>query len=362
MKSRRFFLLSICALCGFAADWQIAQPGWKYAFPRDHHLHGEFKTEWWYFTGNLFDADNRRFGYELTFFRQGVRPASQRNPALSKFVVDDLKFAHFTVTDVAGKKFRFDQKTSRGAFGEAGFDGGDRIAWIDAWALRFNPDGSFDLNASSAEMSAELHLIASKPPTIHGENGISAKAAGEGHASHYYSVTRAATSGRLAIESRTFDLHGESWFDHEWATNQLSAEQAGWDWLCVQWDDGADLMIYQMRLQNGNPDPSSSATIIAADGSSIHVPGSEIRMTPTEFWKSKATRANYPIAWRVDLPARHLQFTVRALLDDQELAMNPLTYWEGAVDARGTVDGKTITGRGYLELTGYNGPLRQLSR
>src|SRR3954467_15428066 len=172
------------ALSAFAAEWKNAEPGWRYEFPRDHHAHREFKTEWWYFTGNLFDGEGRRFGYELTFFRHGIQPAAERDPNVSRFIVDDLKFAHFAITDVAGRKFQFDQKTNRGAFGEAGFDDGNRIAWIENRSLTATGDG-FDIAALSDFGSIRLHLRATKSPVIHGENGLSAKAADGASASHY---------------------------------------------------------------------------------------------------------------------------------------------------------------------------------
>ena len=139
------FLFALLALANLAVDWQVAAPGHRYEFPRDHHRHSGFKTEWWYFTGNLSDAGGRRFGYELTFFRQGIRPPNDRSEATSRFVVDDLKFAHFTVTDVAGKTFLFQQKISRGSFGEAGLGEGERLSWIDSGVLENNAGGSFDL-------------------------------------------------------------------------------------------------------------------------------------------------------------------------------------------------------------------------
>ena len=88
---KRFSIFLALVVAGSAvADWKIAEPGWRYEFPRDHHAHREFKTEWWYFTGNLFDNKGRRFGYELTFFRQGIQPATERDPNASRFFVDDL--------------------------------------------------------------------------------------------------------------------------------------------------------------------------------------------------------------------------------------------------------------------------------
>ena len=350
------------ALSASAAEWKSAAPGWQYDFPRDHHIHREFKTEWWYFTGNLTDERGARFGYELTFFRHGIRPESQRDPAASRFLVGELKFAHFAITDVSNQRFRFAQKTSRGAYGEAGFDDGPRLAWIEEWSLTANEDDSFNLVAVAKEATIRLTLRATKSPVVHGEAGISRKAPGESHASHYYSMTRLQTTGELLLNGARHTVAGESWFDHEWATNQLAPEQIGWDWLSLHLDDGSELMLYQMRLADGTADPSSSGTLIAADGTSLHLPSISYRMIPLETWRSSKTGASYPIAWEIELPEHHLRLTVRAAVKDQELVFTPLIYWEGTVDVTGLHAGKPISGRGYLELTGYAGPLRELQR
>lgn len=360
MKNR--FLLLLMAVGCVAADWRIAEPGWCYEFPRDHHAHPEFKTEWWYFTGNLADAGGRRFGYQLTFFRQGIIPPAERAPERSRFVVNDLKFAHFTVTDVAGKEFHFQQRTSRGAFGEAGFDDGERLAWLDSWELRMDEAGAFRLRADGKDMALDLRLVSHKEPVIHGRDGVSQKAAGEGHASHYYSLTRLASDGKVQVHGETFQVTGESWFDHEWATNQLAPQQVGWDWLSVHLDDGTELMLYRMRLEDGSMDPTSSGTFVDTTGVSTHLESGAFKMKAGDHWKSDATRADYPIGWEVAVPELALQFDVRAVLENQELRLQPLAYWEGAVKITGTRNGKQITGRGYLELTGYAGPLRELQR
>src|SRR3954470_5337894 len=192
-------LILAFAISAAGADWRTAEPGWRYEFPRDHHAHREFKTEWWYFTGNLFDADGRRFGYELTFFREGIRPAAARDPGASRFLVDDLKFAHFAITDVEGKQFRFEQKMNRGAFGEAGFDDGQRLAWIEKWAVQLNGENEFEIQAATNFGELRLHLRAVKRPAIHGENGVSTKTADGTAASHYYSLTRLDTTGELVL-------------------------------------------------------------------------------------------------------------------------------------------------------------------
>ncbi|MEO8352854.1 MAG: lipocalin-like domain-containing protein [Chthoniobacteraceae bacterium] len=343
--------------------WRVSEPGWRYEFPRDHFLHPEFKTEWWYFTGNLGASDGRRFGYQLTFFRQGIRPRSLVEKIASRFVIEDFKFAHFAVSDLTGKAFHGTQKTSRGAFGEAGFGdvGAERIAWIDNWTLRRHVDG-FAISASHDGAAIELTLEPKKPWVIHGENGISQKAAGAGHASHYYSGTRLATRGTLRLEARAYSVNGETWFDHEWATNQLTPEQVGWDWFSLQFDDGSELMLYQMRLRTGGIDPVSSGTFIAADGRATHLRREDYELVAEKFWLSSESGARYPVAWRVRIPSLDLEARTSTPLERQELVLTPISYWEGAIDVEGKRAGRPISGRGYMELTGYAGPIVGLAK
>ena len=343
------------------AEWLKALPGWEYVFPRDHFAHSDFKTEWWYFTGNLRDESGRRFGYQITFFRHGVRPPSARGGTTSRFVVDDLKFAHFALTDVQRKRFRFHQKISRGAFGEAGFGSADRIAWIDDWSLELQDGNTFRIHAKGSDAELALSLTPMKPWAVHGENGVSTKAAAPGHASHYYSTTRMETRGQLTVDSQNIAVEGESWFDHEWATNQLTPEQAGWDWFSLQFDDGTELMLYQMRLRNGGVEPASSGTWITRDGSVQHLAHGSYTLTASEFWRSEATGARYPVGWTLAVPHLDLQLRITTPVKAQELALKPVSYWEGMIDAEGSRAGRPVRAHGYLELTGYAGELVGLS-
>ena len=340
-----------------SSAWLPAAPGHTYTFPGDHFPHPEFKTEWWYFTGKVSDEAGRRFGYQLTFFRQGLRPPGARPAAQSRFIVDDLKFAHFTVTDVAEKRFHFQQRLSRGAFGEAGFAASSALAWIEDWQLRQLPGGGFTLSAKTPEAAITFTLAEGKPWTIHGTDGISQKADGPGHASHYYSGTRMPTSGQLTVGGRSFTVRGDTWFDHEWATNQLAPEQVGWDWFSLQFADGTELMLYALRRRDGTLDPNSSATFIAADGTTRHLRREEFTMRPLTWWKSKATGGQYPLAWELSIPALELSCRVTTPVENQELVLLPIAYWEGLIDVRGTRAGRELKGHGYLELTGYAGAL-----
>ncbi|HEY5706414.1 MAG TPA: lipocalin-like domain-containing protein [Terrimicrobiaceae bacterium] len=351
-------LLLLCLLAtGALADWRMALPGWKYEFPRDHGSHPEFKTEWWYFSGNLTTTDGREFGYQLTFFRQGIMPLDADIIPLSRFVTSNVKFAHFAVSDLSGSAFHFFQKLSRGAYGEAGFGEASRLAWIEDWSCAFGDDGIFRIRANAADISLELALKAVKPLVIHGRNGVSQKSEGEGRASHYYSFSRLSSEGVLRMGEQKFAVSGLSWFDREWATNQLAANQVGWDWFGLQLDDGSDLMLIHFRTKDGEPDRNSAGTFIDANGVATPLTEGDFTIEPVDAWTSAQTNGRYPVAWRINVPSRKLQLEIRASLKDQELRLKPIAYWEGSVRAQGTAGEKNVKGSGYLEMTGYAGPV-----
>ena len=235
------------------------------------------------------------FGFELTWFRQGVNP--NLPPGLSRFVVRDFKFAHFAISEVAAGRFTFAQKIARGAYGEAGFGDGSAgpLAWIDDWRLTIDPGGGWRIAAEEAGRSLDLLLTPLKPPVIEGEQGISRKAAGVGHASCYYSYTRMRAAGLLTLPGGpSLPVTGETWFDHEWATNQLATGEAGWDWFSLQLSNGAELMLYRMRLKNGQPDPASSGTYTGPDGKVLYLKEADFALTPLDWWKSRTTPGQLP--------------------------------------------------------------------
>ena len=349
-----FFLVLVMSSAVGEAAWRKALPGWEYHFPADHGNHPDFKTEWWYFTGNLRSEGGDEFGYQLTFFRQGVREPGSASVS-SRFVVNDVKFAHFAVTEISRGHFHHFQRLSRGAFGEAGFDQSDRVVWLRDWSCTRTGENSFRLEAKEAEISLELDLSPLKQPVVHGRGGVSQKSEGEGSASHYYSLPRMETKGRLIVAGKVSEVGGTSWFDHEWATNQLSANQKGWDWFSLQFLDGTELMLFQIRTKDDKLDPHSSGTFIFEDGSCRKIEQAGFFLEPTSWWRSEKTGANYPVEWRLVVQALDMELTIKPRFHGQELATEPFAYWEGAIKATGTRGNSPVKAVGYLEMTGYAG-------
>ncbi|MCI0623321.1 MAG: carotenoid 1,2-hydratase [Acidobacteria bacterium] len=351
-------ILFLCLVAGCAlADgtWRQALPGFVFEFPRDHASHPDYKIEWWYYTGNLASREGRRFGYQLTFFRVGVEP-QPKNP--SRWAVRDLFMAHFAVTDISGQKYFFFDRMNRAGIGWAGAESSHYRVWNQDWEARLFTDGRHELNASDSGLKLTLVLSEGKRPVMHGVRGISQKGSEAGNASHYYSLTRMPTQGTLALDGQIHTVEGQSWMDHEFGTSFLGKEQKGWDWFSIQLEDGSDLMLFQLRRSDGSIDRHSSGTWVGSSGESRSLEAREFFLKPGAIWRSTTSGARYPLFWEVNVPSRGLKLAVRAVLPHQELHTEKstgVTYWEGAIEVRGTHNGKPAQGRGYLEMTGYAG-------
>ncbi len=359
MRSRAFCAALLFMLFpSLDTPYRVALPGYRYEFPRDFFAHPEFQTEWWYTTGNVETADGRHFGFELTFFRQGVNRDISKHGAWD---VQDLYLAHLALSDLDGGQFYHAERVNRAGPGIAGVSSQGGRVWNGNWSANWSADGTQRLSARSDEFEFSFSLKPEKAPVIHGENGVSQKAEGPGRASHYFSQTRLATSGLIAVKGRRFDVSGLSWMDHEFFTHQLSAEQTGWDWFSIQLEDKTELMLFILRRKDGSIDPFSAGTYVDAAGKSIHLRSADFSLQPEgATWKSPATGAVYPIEWRVSVPKLTLSFLAKTKLPQQELTGKTKfapTYWEGAMEFSGTRGNNAIRGAGYLEMTGYDHPV-----
>lgn len=339
------------------AQFQPALPGYRFEFPRDYFSHADYQTEWWYYTGNLLGADGRKFGFELTFFRQGVK----RDPiSKSTWDLQDVYFAHFALSDLDGKKFFHSQRTNRAGPGIAGASAVLQKVWNGNWSVAW-VNGEERLAARHQSFAIDLTLRSQKPPVIHGIDGVSRKSAGAGRASHYFSETRLAAAGSLTFDSQLYSVAGLAWMDHEFFTHQLEPDQIGWDWFSLQLDDNSELMLFQIRRKDGSIDPYSSGTFVDAEGRAVHLRSADFQLLPqSETWTSPATHASYPVGWQINLPTLNLTLVATTPLPSQELVATSTaapSYWEGAILLQGKKNSSKVAGSGYLEMTGYDRPV-----
>ena len=350
-------LLILPGLLFSAGEWKQAAEPRQWVFPRDYGSHEDYRTEWWYFTGNLRDGEGRQYGYQLTFFRQGLRmiPVDSSSP----WSVRNLYLAHFTITDASGSRFHVAERTSRTGPGLAGArDDGMGIRLLN-WSATMK-NGAIFLEARNGANAVYLELAPRKPPAVHGTGGISRKGPDHGQGSYYSSLTDLATSGWLKMGDTPIPVRGTSWFDHEFGSNQLRPDQAGWDWYGLHLSDGRDLMLYLIRKTDGSVEPASSGTLVEKDGATRHLALSEVSVDILGHWKSPRSKAAYPSNWRIRVPSAGIDVTLSALIPDQELITTEstgITYWEGAVLGKGKSGRVPVNCEGYVEMTGYAGAL-----
>jgi predicted secreted hydrolase len=366
----RFFLLLIglgtCWLMVTSFTYQLALPGRKLSFPADHYSHRDFKTEWWYYTGHLETESGKRYGYQVTFFRFGLR--DRQKEAKEQPLFTELYMAHFALSDIAAKKFSFRERINRGIAGKAGGRGyGDKagavtdrfLVWNEDWKVQ-GDEKNHAIHVNDRGTQLRLQLRSLKAPVLHGQNGLSQKGDGEGRASYYYSLTRMQTDGELTINGKKEKVRGYTWMDHEFGSNQLRDDQVGWDWFSIQLDNQTEVMLYLMRRKDGTVDPYSSGTLVSANGATKNLNIKDYRVDVLEQWKSPKSNANYPMKWKVTIPGDEIELEITPAFPEQELITNRstrVTYWEGAAQIRGKVRGQSVNGNGYVEMTGYAGKL-----
>lgn len=369
--------------------WQVATPDYAWSFPRDHWSHPGFRTEWWYFTGHLRGDAGREYGFQFTVFRVGLAPEA---PALdSEWAANALFMGHASLTDVAGNRHVFADVLHREMPFLARFADwapGDSILPVSAdlpasqhpgsagrgaqlpadtllafglaapgtdgrWTLAWNGSGfDFAMVDRAEGMALDLRAEAEKPMVFQGPNGFSRKGREEGAASLYYSFTRLRTTGWIELGGRRVEVQGTAWMDKEFGSNQLTADQVGWDWFSLQLDDGQELMLYLLRRSDGSLD-FARGTWVGADGAVRYLDAGTWSHEATGSWTSPHTGIRYPSGWRVRVPDAGLDLELAPRVEGQENVAHRsggLAYWEGAVEVRSK--GRRV-GLGYVELTGY---------
>jgi len=315
-----------------------------FRFPEDHAAHPDFRTEWWYFTGNVFDPERNHYGFELTLFRVALVHGAT-----------DIWMGNLAVTDTGRKRFQATERLSRGAPGLAGAqmtEDGTLQLRIEDWSIALSGD-SGQLKAEGAGFGIDLALDGLDRIVLQGDGGLDRKGPESGNASYYYSAPRLAVTGTVHSAGHgDVPVTGTAWLDREWSTSALSPGVAGWDWFALQLDDGTDLMFYRLRNDDGSTNPFSSGTLVTATGDRRALATSDVELRASRHWTSPATGIRYPVAWQLEIPAADLTLAIEPRMAGQELDLT-VRYWEGAVTVSGTHGPDQASGVGYLELAGY---------
>jgi predicted secreted hydrolase len=340
-----------CAAAAAAVQYAPVNAGSPLHFPQDLGSHPQFRTEWWYVTGWLATEEGESLGFQITFFR--TKPdIDADNP--SSFTPHQIIVAHCALSDPKRGTLWQDQRIRRAALGLAGAAEGDTRVWIERWSLRREAQ-TYLAKIAAEYFSFDLALSETQAVLINGDGGVSRKGPQPQAASYYYSLPHLKVSGTVSRKGAASRVSGEAWFDHEWSSEYLDPQSAGWDWIGINFLDGGALMAFDIRGLDGKP-RWAGGTLRSGTGTVQILGSGDVEFRAGRRWTSPRTGIAYPVEWTVRAGGKDLNLV--PLFDDQENDTRLSTgaiYWEGAVNA---LDKNAPVGRGYLELTGYGERLR----
>ncbi|MDA8768439.1 iron ABC transporter permease [Planktomarina temperata] len=344
MNARVFLLLlwpitaSAQGFAGLGTDvdgFSYPQSPAQFDFPIDHGPHDDYRIEWWYLTANLEGLDGTPYGLQWTLFRSAL--TSDVGKGWSS---PQLWMGHAAVTTPDAHFVT--ERLARGGIGQAGVQADPFEAWIDDWQL-VGPDfATLTVTASGPDFAYDMVLNSDGPLVFHGDEGYSVKSA-EGQASYYYSQPFYVIEGTLILPTGSIKVAGDAWLDREWSSQPLSDNQTGWDWFSLSLEDGK-LMGFRLRQTDGSY--YTSATWIDPNGTTTSYSNSAFEADPVAI--SDVGGRDVPTTWNVRLPDRGVDVEVTAI-NPQAWMDTSVPYWEGPIIVQGS-----HTGRGYLEMTGYD--------
>jgi predicted secreted hydrolase len=313
-------------------------PGYNITFPLDHGSHPKFAVEWWYITANLTDKQNNPYALQWTLFR--FASDTQNTPWANA----QQYMGHVGLRD--GKQAWFEERFARGGVGNTGVSTAPFNAFIDNWQWLAQSSKMFPSTLEftiDEQIRVNLDFKADKPFVKHGKQGFSRKLRNSEQASYYYSQPHIQVSGELTLPNATVEVTGNAWFDHEWTSQYLSPLAQGWDWFSIHFDDGAKLMLFNMRHEQA--EDYWSGTLVTTNGDVVHLNEQDIQGKVTKMHKVKGRLL--PLYWSIQVPKQQIDIQIAPMQTKQ---WNPgiFSYYEG-----GTVISGSHSGVGFIELTGY---------
>lgn len=314
-------------------------------FPKDESAHDHI-IEWWYFNGHLKDAAGNQYSYMDCLFKADVKKV--KIPSLSKLPLKTTYFSHSLISDLNNKIFshrvapfslvsedsfskpllyiNYINPTIKSSYTNC------VIEKIDKFVYRLKNE------------DIDLKLTSIKKPLLEGGKGFLDL---HSKTTYYYSLTNLETEGRLKIQNKWVDITGKSWMDHQWANTAYSKDR--WDWFSIQLDDNTEIVCF---IYDTGKEKTFLADISYPDDTQEHYEEVEITSLDKQ-WTGPKSKAVYPLAWNVKIPAKNINLNLTAKMENQEILFGAINYWEGPLDVEGTFGDKKARGVGFMELVGY---------
>jgi predicted secreted hydrolase len=296
--------------------------------PQDEGYH-PVETEWWKYTGHLVTDSGRSFSFyvSITFLL---------NNMLTHTVIHSALYDH-----QQGKQYNKMRRVAGNLSEEV--NNGFEFKFGD-WLIS-GSNGQDRLKIADNKFVFDLQLDGIEPTVYQGNDGIIYS--DSGGSIYYYSRPQMRVKGELEVNGKKEAVRGIAWFDHVWGS--FSAVNKSWDWFNLHLDDDVDLMLYQIRDTEGKRVRYEGS--ITEQGITEVLKYSDVEITPGQKWRSSKTGISYPASWKVKIPKKNIDITIKSIIENSEIDARLTTYklyWEGPVHVEGT-----HTGKGFMELNGY---------
>lgn len=315
-------------------------------FPQDELAHDNI-IEWWYFNGHLKDKKGNKYSFMNCLFKADAKKV--KIPFLKSHISKNIYFSHSILSDIkAGRLYPgvdYVSLVSNDSFSKPLLF----VNYIDPLIFKGYTNKVIEkIGKSKYHIKTEnvdLTLTSVKKPLLEGGKGyIDLKSKG----SYYYSLTNLKTEGIIRINGKDVEVKGKSWMDHQWADESYDAKDK-WTWFSIQLDNNIELVCFEF---NDGKNKTYLATISYENNRQVSA--NDVKLTHTGIsWKSPATKAEYPLSWRIEIPSQNIDLEVKPLLKKQEILFGTINYWEGSLAVKGIVNKRKAKGVGFLELVGY---------
>ncbi|MEL7006144.1 MAG: lipocalin family protein, partial [Bacteroidota bacterium] len=267
----------------------------------------------------------------------------------------DYLMVNFAITDPDANSFRYDYKIKKLK---------DLLPAKLPLDIKINGKQNYQLTGGEGKyqilgdmkrhnVQVNLSVSTDEPAVLHNKSGY--ENYGDITTAGYFSYPRLDANGTLTIDGEVKQVEGELWYDRQWNCIGVFQQDVAWDWISIQLDKSGELMLYRL-YHVGTKKTVYGGTFHALDGSEIDLDEEDIELKELAFWTSQNSKVSYPVKWGVTVDKIKADLIVEATIPQQELKLkftpiHKFYYWEGMSNVSGTLDGQSVSGDSYVELT-----------
>lgn len=314
------------------------------SFPLDEGRHDSEPIEWWYSVGHFTGKDTGTpYSYMLCYFYtqqfiyDGFRIFSLCNDKTGEFYTESLPLQY---TDLSTNRMNLNAMV--------GLLDTRSETWKNVTDNEEIPIAFvYEQKAEAEGFAINFKHESEKSPLIVADSGY--LYIGEGAYSYYYSQTRNLLSGSLTLDGVTEEIEGTSWFDRQYG-NFVIAQDNSYEWFSIQLSNGTELLVYNVFTSDGRiPDLKQNRILALTDSANNQFTSSDFNIERLAYKYTQDIERCYAQKWRIVSDTYKIDLTCSALHTSTEV-QTPIRFYEGAMNISGTINGATVSGKGFAEL------------